>query len=66
VISMPAYFAISTGVGSALGDLLNSHLKRLRKIKNWSNAIPGHGGFADRLCSLCVAMLLNAVLLIRA
>jgi phosphatidate cytidylyltransferase len=40
------------GLGSALGDLMNSRAKRLAEIKNWSNFIPGHGGFLDRFCSL--------------
>ena len=40
------------GIGSAIGDLLNSRAKRIAGIKNWSNFIPGHGGFIDRFCSL--------------
>jgi len=40
------------GIGSAIGDLMNSRAKRIAGIKNWSNFIPGHGGFIDRFCSL--------------
>lgn len=40
------------GIGSAIGDLMNSRAKRIVGIKNWSNFIPGHGGFIDRFCSL--------------
>lgn len=40
------------GLGSTIGDLANSRAKRLAGIKNWSNFIPGHGGFIDRFCSL--------------
>lgn len=40
------------GIGSAVGDLMNSRAKRIAEIKNWSNFIPGHGGFIDRFCSL--------------
>lgn len=40
------------GIGSAIGDLMNSRAKRVAEIKNWSNFIPGHGGFIDRFCSL--------------
>lgn len=43
---------IPIGVGSALGDVINSFVKRKAEIKNWSNLIPGHGGFTDRLSSL--------------
>ena len=43
---------IPIGIGSAAGDLLNSTTKRILGIKNWSNNIPGHGGFLDRFCSL--------------
>lgn len=43
---------IPIGLGSAAGDLANSFVKRKLAIKDWSKAIPGHGGFIDRLSSL--------------
>ena len=38
---------------SLYGDIYESFLKRMAKIKDSSNFIPGHGGFLDRLDSFC-------------
>lgn len=40
------------GLGSALGDLANSFVKRKVNIKEWSQSLPGHGGFTDRFSSM--------------
>lgn len=55
VPEIPAWLCVPIGIGSALGDLANSYAKRLAGIKDWSQAIPGHGGFIDRLASLAGA-----------
>lgn len=47
------------GVASAAGDLINSAAKRSLGIKDWGNAIPGHGGILDRLSSLSLAIALS-------
>lgn len=47
------------GIGSALGDIANSYIKRKAGIKTWSNFIPGHGGFIDRFSSLTGSSLLT-------
>ena len=49
---------IPIGIGAIIGDISNSYFKRDAGVKDWSAAIPGHGGFTDRLSSLAGSSLL--------
>ena len=59
VAPIPLYFVATAGAGSLLGDLANSYVKRRLGIKEWSNRLPGHGGYLDRFSSLSMAVLLT-------
>ncbi len=56
--TIPLFWFVSIGIGSAIGDLFNSFVKRAAKINQWSNILPGHGGFSDRFASLAFSSLL--------
>ncbi|MEZ0180549.1 phosphatidate cytidylyltransferase ['Camptotheca acuminata' phytoplasma] len=48
------FFVILSGFISPIGDLIASKIKRDFGIKDFSNIIPGHGGFLDRFDSLLI------------
>lgn len=52
-----AIFGIGLGVLGMLGDLFESQLKRRAGVKDSGDAIPGHGGFFDRIDALIWVLL---------
>lgn len=57
---------IVLSITSQLGDLLYSACKRLYNIKDFSNLIPGHGGFLDRFDSHSVVFVMMLFLVFLA
>jgi phosphatidate cytidylyltransferase len=60
-IGLPLFFSVLAGaclgVMAEIGDLVESGFKRYCNVKDSGRAIPGHGGFLDRLDSLLFASL---------
>ena len=51
-------FSAALGVVGQTGDLIESAIKRLFRIKDSGDIIPGHGGFMDRLDSVTFGVIL--------
>jgi len=51
-VALALVFGLLTGATSFCGDMLASRFKRLTRIKDYSNWLPGQGGFLDRFDSI--------------
>ena len=51
-LTVATVMGAAVGIAAMVGDLVESALKRLAKVKDAGNILPGHGGILDRFDAL--------------
>ena len=54
--------SILLSVSAQIGDMIQSHLKRISDVKDSSGLLPGHGGFMDRFDGFVGAMVVTGLI----
>jgi phosphatidate cytidylyltransferase len=57
-------FCLIISLSNQLGDLIISYFKRLNKVKNTGDLLPGHGGLLDRIDGIILALPVSTILII--
>ena len=57
-------FCLIISLSNQLGDLIISYFKRLNKVQNTGDVLPGHGGLLDRIDGIILALPVSTILII--